>query len=101
MRVAAELKSVVGLCWPSKKNNLDPTCMMFLSIQELEAAINYWRAQSPSHGEELRLCPEAALLAKPYALMIVQGSQRIPLDVLDEAAKLAIQTYLTNRLNPP
>jgi hypothetical protein len=75
--------------------------MMFLSIQELEAAINYWRAQSPSHGEELRLCPEAALLAKPYALMIVQGSQRVPLDVLDEAAKLAIQTYLTNRPNIP
>ncbi len=69
---------------------------MFLSIQDLEAAIYYWRSQSPAFGEELRLCPEASSLAKPYALMIVQGSQRIPLDILDEAAKIAIQNYLKN-----
>lgn len=68
--------------------------MLFLSIQDLEAAINYWRSQSPAVGEELHLCPEAAALAKPYALMIVQGAQRVPMDVLDEAAKLAIQGYL-------
>jgi hypothetical protein len=68
--------------------------MLFLSIQDLEAAINYWRSQSPALGEELHLCPEAAALAKPYALMIVQGAQRVPMDVLDEAARLAIQGYL-------
>jgi hypothetical protein len=68
--------------------------MLFLSIQDLEAAINYWRSQSPAVGEELQLCPEAAALAKPYALMIVQGSQRVPMDVLDKAAKLAVQGYL-------
>jgi hypothetical protein len=68
--------------------------MLFLSIQDLEAAINYWRSQSPAVGEELQLCPEAAALAKPYALMIVQGAQRVPMDVLDETAKLAIQGYL-------
>ena len=68
--------------------------MLFLSIQDLEAAINYWRSQSPAVGEELRLCPEAAALAKPYAMMIVQGAQRVPMDVLDEAAKLAVQGYL-------
>lgn len=70
--------------------------MLFLSIQDLEAAINYWRSQSPAVGEELHLCPEAAALAKPYALMIVQGSQRVPMDVLDETAKSAIQKYLKN-----
>jgi hypothetical protein len=68
--------------------------MLFLSIQDLEAAINYWRSQSPAVGEELHLCPEAAALAKPYAMMIVQGAQRVPMDVLDEAAILAIQGYL-------
>ena len=68
--------------------------MLFLSIQDLEAAINYWRSQSPAVGEELQLCPEATALAKPYALMIVQGAQRVPMDVLDETAKLAIQGYL-------
>ena len=68
--------------------------MVFITIQELEAAINYWRSQSPAVGEELHLCPEAAALAKPYALMIVQGSQRVPMDVLDDVAKAAIQTFL-------
>jgi len=67
--------------------------MLYVSIQELEAAINYWRSQSPAEGEELSLCPEAAALAKPYALMIVQGPQRIPMDFLDELAQTAIQTF--------
>jgi hypothetical protein len=67
--------------------------MLFVTIQELEAAINYWRSQSPSEGDELRLCTEAAALAKPYALMIVQGSQRVPMDVLDELARSAIQQF--------
>ena len=70
--------------------------MLFVSIQDLEAAINYWRSQSPAEGEELRLCSEAATLAKPYALMIIQGAQRLPMDGLDEFAKLAIQGYLKN-----
>jgi Protein of unknown function (DUF3717) len=67
--------------------------MLFVTIQELEAAINYWRGQSPSEGDELRLCPEASALAKPYALMIVQGAQRVPVDVLDEMARSAIQQF--------
>jgi hypothetical protein len=70
--------------------------MLFVSIQDLEAAINYWRSQSPAVGEELHLCPEAAALARPYALMIVQGAQRVPIDVLDEAARLAIQNFFKN-----
>ena len=67
--------------------------MLYISIQELEAAINYWRSQSPAEGEELRLCSEAAALARPYALMIVQGSQRVPVDILDAAAQAAIQGF--------
>jgi len=42
----------------------------------------------------LRLCLEVTTLAKPYALMIVQGAQRIPADVMDEAARVAMQGYL-------
>lgn len=68
--------------------------MLFVTIQDLEAAINYWRSQSPSVGEELQLCPEAAALAKPYALMIIQGSQRVPMDVLNVNAASAIERYL-------
>jgi len=74
--------------------------MLYISIQELEAAINYWRSQSPAKGEELRLCPEASALAKPYALLIVQGSQRVPMDVLDEAARTAIQNFQKIIQNP-
>ena len=74
--------------------------MLYISIQELEAAINYWRSQSPAKGEELRLCPEAAALAKPYALLIVQGSQRVPMDVLEEAARTAIQNFQKIIQNP-
>ncbi|QWD98528.1 DUF3717 domain-containing protein [Polynucleobacter sp. MG-5-Ahmo-C2] len=74
--------------------------MLYISIQELEAAINYWRSQSPAEGEELRLCPEASALAKPYALMIVQGSQRVPVDVLDELARVAIQKFIKIKQNP-
>jgi hypothetical protein len=67
--------------------------VLYITIQELEAAINYWRSQSPAEGEELRLCIEASALAKPYALMIIQGAQRIPIDVLDGAAQAAIQDF--------
>jgi len=74
--------------------------MLYTSIQELEAAINYWRSQSPAKGEELRLCPEASALAKPYALLIVQGSQRVPMDVLDEVARTAIQNFQKSIQNP-
>jgi hypothetical protein len=68
--------------------------MLYVTIQELEAAINYWRTQSPAVGDELCLCAEASALAKPYALMIVQGAQRAPMDVLDEAARVAVQKFL-------
>jgi hypothetical protein len=68
--------------------------MLFVSIQDLEAAINYWRSQSPAVGEGLHLCPEASALAKPYALMIFQGAQKVPVDVLDEDAKKVIQHFL-------
>ncbi|MBT8621569.1 DUF3717 domain-containing protein [Polynucleobacter paneuropaeus] len=74
--------------------------MLFITIQELEAAINYWRSQSPAVGEGLALCLEATALAKPYALMIVQSSQRMPIDVLDESARLALQGYLKTKQNP-
>jgi len=74
--------------------------MLYVTIQELEAAINYWRKQSPAKGDELHLCPEASALAKPYALMIVQGSQRIPVDVLDESARSAIQKFVKSTQTP-
>ena len=50
---------------------------------QLEQAINYWRNLSPSVGDESRLCPEAAALATPYALMIITHRHDIPVAELN------------------
>ncbi len=63
------------------------------SLAELEAAINYWRARSPSAGEELALCPQAAALAEPYALMILYGNSQIEVSQLEEAARDALLAW--------
>ena len=73
--------------------------MLYITIQEIEAAINYWRNQSPSKGDELSLCAEASALARAYALMIIQGVQQVPADVLDESAKLAMQKFVKANQN--
>jgi len=70
--------------------------MLFISLPELEAAINYWRNQSPSVGDALELCPEVSALAKPYAILIIQGAQRLAVDNLDSKALAAWNTYLSN-----
>lgn len=71
--------------------------MLFISIQDLEAAINYWRERSPATGEALELCKEASALANIYALMIIQSAQRVPLENLSERARLAWDAYLLNK----
>ncbi|MCS6763360.1 MAG: DUF3717 domain-containing protein [Candidatus Protistobacter heckmanni] len=68
-----------------------------LSLTELEAAINYWRGRTPSAGEEMGLCKEAAALAQPYALMIVQGRQQLLLDDLPESARAAFLAFAAQR----
>lgn len=62
----------------------------FLTLTELESAINFWRQRSPSVGEELRLCPEASSLATPYALMIIERRKQIEVAELSERAQAAI-----------
>jgi len=68
--------------------------MSEISIHELEAAINFWRARSPSSGDELVLCKEASALSKPYALMIVQRQQTLSPERLDATAQQAWNSYL-------
>jgi hypothetical protein len=68
--------------------------MSDISIHELEAAINFWRARSPSSGDELVLCKEASALSKPYALMIVQRQQTLSRDRLDAVARQAWDSYV-------
>ncbi|ALE56318.1 DUF3717 domain-containing protein [Paraburkholderia sp. SIMBA_055] len=68
--------------------------MSEISIQELEAAINFWRARSPSSGDELVLCKEASALSKPYALLIVQRRNTLSRDRLDANARQAWDSYV-------
>ncbi|TGT12969.1 DUF3717 domain-containing protein, partial [Mesorhizobium sp. M3A.F.Ca.ET.174.01.1.1] len=68
--------------------------MSEISIQELEAAINFWRARSPSSGDELVLCKEASALSKPYAMLIVQRQNTLSRDDLDAIARQAWDSYV-------
>lgn len=67
--------------------------MSDITINELEAAINFWRARSPSSGDELSLCKEASALSKPYALLIVQRRAQMPAEALEPLAREAWEAY--------
>ncbi len=60
-----------------------------IPLNDLESAINYWRAKNPSVGEECRLCAEASSLATPYALMILGRQQAVAVENLSEKAQAA------------
>ncbi len=57
-----------------------------MTLTELEQAINYWRMQRPSVGEERALSPEVDVLATIYALMIFNRVKSLPVEQVDEAA---------------
>lgn len=63
------------------------------TLAQMEAAINYWRARSPSQGEEMRLCAQASALAEPYALMIFNTQPTIELSALPPAAQQALADW--------
>ena len=73
---------------------------MDLSLQELEAAINYWRAQRPARGNEFALSAEVNVLAKVYALMIFRRATHLTLEQLDTSAQQLLQTW-RDRHPPP
>lgn len=64
-----------------------------ITLPLLEQAINYWRNVSPSVGDECRLCPEAAALATPYALMIMSHRREIAADELGDKASAALAAW--------
>lgn len=63
------------------------------SLPELEAAINYWRNRSPSQGEELALCGQAAALAEPYALLIFESKNEVLAETLSAEARQALDEW--------
>ena len=72
---------------------------MELSLQELEAAINFWRAGRPAHGNEYALSAEVKVLAHVYALMIYHHVSCIELEQLDATARALLLAW--RAANPP
>jgi hypothetical protein len=66
---------------------------MQLSVQELEAAINFWRATTPAHGNEYALSPEVKLLARVYALMIFNRVSSVDTDLLDASERQVLLSW--------
>jgi hypothetical protein len=73
---------------------------MELSLQELEAAINYWRDRRPARGNEYALSAEVNVLARVYALMIYHRAPSLALDQLDAGARALLLSWrATNPLS--
>ena len=68
-----------------------------ITLPEIESAINFWRQRNPSLGEEMRLCREASSLATPYAQMIIEQRNALPIAELSETAQLALKIWLETR----
>lgn len=66
---------------------------MELTLTELENAINFWRTQRPSRGEERALSPEVNALATIYAMMIYHRARAIPLDAIDQTSRHLLDTW--------
>jgi hypothetical protein len=73
----------------------------FITLPEIEAAINFWRQRSPSVGEELRLCQEASSLATPYALMIIERRTQLEVSQLSDKAQNALLAWHTSLSGQP
>ena len=66
---------------------------MEITLTELEQAINYWRTQRPSSGEERCLSPEVNALATVYALMIFNKTRSVHLDTLAPATQRLLEAW--------
>ncbi|WLI89798.1 DUF3717 domain-containing protein [Massilia sp. R2A-15] len=71
---------------------------MRLSLQELEAAINWWRERQPARGNEHALSAEVKVLARVYALMIVDHVHDVELDRLDAGARQLLRQWQENKM---
>ncbi|WLE64160.1 DUF3717 domain-containing protein (plasmid) [Burkholderia plantarii] len=61
-----------------------------ITIEQVEAAINAWRARRPSTDGDARLCREARVLAEPYTWMIMNRQAQIPLTALTAEQQAAL-----------
>ncbi len=72
---------------------------MQLRVQELEAAINYWRERAPARGNDYALSREVTLLAPIYALMIFHGVVTLDSTTLDAGAQQLLQAWRAQHLS--
>ncbi len=73
---------------------------MQVSLQELEAAINFWRDRRPARGNEYALSSEVNVLARVYALMIFNHAATLELDTLDDSARALIESWRATNTSP-
>ena len=66
---------------------------MDLSLQDLEAAINYWRALRPARDTAYSLSPEVSILATVYALMIYHRQKTMIVEQLSMTARQLLQAW--------
>lgn len=66
---------------------------MEITLTELEEAINFWRSQRPSTGEERALSPEVNALANVYAMMIFQRLRSIDISTLDPMPAKLVESW--------
>jgi hypothetical protein len=66
---------------------------MDLRVQELEAAINFWRERAPARGNEYALSPEVNRLATMYALMIFHGAATLDINTMDAGAQHLLHAW--------
>lgn len=60
---------------------------MDLALNELEGAINFWRARQPSTGEERALSKEVNVLADIYAQLIYTRARTVALESISQEAR--------------
>jgi hypothetical protein len=70
-----------------------------ITLTELEQAINYWRMQRPSLGEERALSPEVDALASIYALMIFNRDKSLPLNKIDTVSVQLLEAWRNSGSN--
>ncbi len=73
---------------------------MDLSVQDLEAAINYWREQRPIGPNGVELAPEVNALAVVYALMIYRRASHVHIDALDASARAPLEQWRAHHSTP-
>lgn len=66
---------------------------MDITLNEIEQAINYWRAIKPSTGEESALSAEVNALANVYAMMIFNRLKVTHTDTLRVPCQQLIATW--------